>query len=151
MRATTAVLIALVFVVPVVTADTERGATVGANLGYESRGLWDAFWFQHPGGATAVTLSWEESLFPGADYDLHLYVGTALDDNYFDPTELVTKSSQRTFAAHVEEVRFLTLPPGLYIAVVMPWQTQLEEYTLVSQTGDLQYATTALGVCRYCY
>lgn len=135
--------------VPVVAADSEQGATVGLNLGTESRGLWDVFWLQHGGGGAGISLSWAASLFPGADYDLHLYRGDALDDGQLLPSELIAKSQTRTFATHTEALG-LGLNAGLYLVAVVPWQTQGETYTLQA-AGNLEYATTAVGVCRYCY
>lgn len=144
-----ALILVPLLTIPTAWADTEQGATVGLNLGYESRGLWDVFWLEHPGGGAGLSLSWAPSLFPGADYDLHLYRGDALDDNELLPDELIAKSQTRTFAPHAESIN-VGLPTGLYLVAVVPWQTQAEVYTL-GAAGNLEFAATAVGVCKYCY
>ena len=141
----------LVLTLPVAVAGpSEQGATVGLNLGVTSVGVWDAWQFDHVGGTATLGLSWAPSLFPGADYDLHLYTGDALDDNALTQDELIAKSQTRTFAAHVESI-VRTLPAGRYYVAVMPWQTQAETYTLTANAGHLNYAAAAPGFCSGCY
>lgn len=143
--------LALAFLVasfPSAGADTEQGATVGANLGFMAPGAWDAWWYAHPGGGAAVSLAWEESLFPGADYDLHLYAPSALDDGYLAQAELIAKSNARTFAQHTEGIA-LTLGAATYVVAVVPFQTQAETYTLTTAGGDLQFAAVAVGYVAY--
>ena len=151
MRVAILALPALLLLAPTVgAADSTEGATVGLNLGYESRGLWDLYWWHHPGGSPEASLSWAESLFPGADYDLRLYREGALDDNVLSDAELIAKSQTRKWAPHVETLAE-PLPAGLYVLAVVPWQTQAEVYELTASAGDLEFAATAAGVCRYCY
>lgn len=138
----------LVALAPLAVADEERGGTVGLNLGYIAPGLWDAYWYQHPGGGAGLSLSWAPSLFPGADYDLHLYRPDALNDGYLSQSELLAKSNQRTFAAHVESLG-LSLSAARYVVAVVPFQTQGEIYTLQSAGGDLQFAAVAAGYITY--
>lgn len=133
---------------PVAVADTGQGGTVGVNLGYVAPGAWDAWWYQHAGGGAAIELSWARSVFPGADYDLHLYKPGALNDGYLAQSELVAKSSTRTFAPHAEALS-LDLPAARYVVAVVPFQTQLETYTLSTAGGDLQYAAMAVGFVAY--
>lgn len=148
MRAALAFLLLIPLMVPAVAADSEQGATVGVNLGYIAPGLWDAYWYQHPGGGASFSLSWAPSMFPGADYDLHLYVPTALNDGYLSPTELIIKSNQRTFAPHVEGFS-LGLAAARYVVAVVPFQTQAETYTVSTAGGDLAFAAVAVGYITY--
>lgn len=150
MRPILVVLLALALVplAPTALSDTEQGATVGVNLGAIAPGLWDAFWYQHPGGGASFSLSWAPSLFPGADYDLHVYKPGALDDGYLAQSELVAKSGTRTFAAHTEAIS-ASLPAARYVVAVVPFQTQGEVYTLSATPGQLQYAAAAVGFIAY--
>lgn len=142
---TVLVLLACAATPAVLAADSEKGATVGLDLGDQSVGLWDVFQYDHPGGVAGLGLSWAPSLFPGADYDLHLYPSSALDDRVLLSEETIAASAQRTFEPHAEGLS-LTLPAGRYYVAVMPWQTQGEIYTLTAATGVLEFATTAPGV-----
>lgn len=144
------VVLACAIAPSVLAAESEQGATVGLNLGYQSVGLWDVYEYDHPGGTTGLGLSWAASLFPGADYDLHLYPYAALDDLVLLSEEMLADSSQRTFAPHVESIAY-PAPAGRYYVAVMPWQTQGEVYTLTAASGVLRFATTAPGVCERCY
>ena len=148
MRPTLLLVLFALVAPPLATADTEQGATVGVNLGLIAPGAWDAWWYAHPGGSATLSLSWAASLFPGADYDLHLYQPTALDDGYLSQTELIAKSNTRTFAPHTESLA-PTLSAATYVVAVVPFQTQAETYTLSATPGQLQFAGVAVGYVAY--
>lgn len=135
---------------PTLLAGSGQGSTVGVDLGYVQPGLWDMWWFEKAGGTSAATivLSWEESLFPGADYDLRLYREGALDDRRLSSSELLAASETRTFDPHQERID-ATLAPGVYVVVVVPFQTQGEVYTLQADPGFVDYAGVALGCTSY--
>jgi hypothetical protein len=139
MRRAAFVLVALL-AVPLAAADTEQGATVGVNLGFVAPGLWDVFQLDTSG--TGVSLAWAASLFPGADYDLRVYRGDALQDGALTPNEEVASSLTRTFAPHTEQVG---VGAGRFLVAVCPFQAQGETYTLSAPSGELRFAAAAVG------
>lgn len=144
MRAALVLLLALPLV-PLAGADQESGSSVGVNLGYVSPGVWNLYTFATPGGPVTLTLSWQQPLaFPFADYDLRLYVPTALDDGSLVDSELIAQSSQHPYKHHDERID-TPVGAGTYWVAVVPFQTQNERYTLTANPGDLQFAGPAVG------
>lgn len=144
------VLLAFLVVVPLAVADDETGSTYGLNLGYVAPGVWDAYWFDAPGGTLSASLSWEDAApFPFADYDLHLYRPGAFDDGSLTPSELVAESSNHPYAHHAEALAYAAPAPGLYVVAVVPFQAQGETYSLAATPGDLQPAGKAFGYVAY--
>ena len=138
-----ALLLPLLLLAPLAAADTEQGATTGWNLGVLAPGLWDVYQVDHPGSAT-FSLTWEESVaFPFADYDLRLYRPGAFDDQYLEPRELVAASEQHPYAHHSEAFSHAG-PAGRYWLAVVPFQAQMETYTVYS-SARLAFSTTAVG------
>lgn len=140
-----ATLVLALALVPVAAADQSQDATVGLNLGVVAPGLWDIFAFHSPGGAVDVTLTWvEPALFPFADYDLQIYQPWANDDGDFDDHELVARSAHHPYAHHSERA-LVHLAQARYWIAVVPFQAQLEKYTLTTSTGALDFEESVFG------
>ena len=135
-------VLAILALVPVAAAGSEQGATLGADLGFVAPGVWDV-WYVDLAGAFTVTLTWEPAVVFFADYDLHLYVPHALDDGFLARSELLAESVQHPHAHHSEAVSGV-LGPGTFLAAVVPYQTQMEVYTLAGPAG-VRYAAPAPG------
>lgn len=131
---------------PLAGADSKSGSTYGANGGFAYAGVWDVYTFDKVGGTSAATiaLSWDASLFPGADYDLRLYRPGSLDDGVLRNSELVTANETRSFTVRDTAIT-RTLAEGRYVVAVVPFQTQGERYTLSAEPGWLRFEGRAPG------
>lgn len=137
----------LLALAPLAAADSRTGSTYGMNGGLVQAGVWDVYTFDKVGGTSTATirLTWDASLFPGADYDLRLYRPGALADGVLRDDELVTAAETRSFSTR-EEVITRTLADGKYVVAVVPFQAQGERFTLSADPGWLNVAGRAPGV-----
>lgn len=132
---------------PLAGAAQASGRAYGADAFYAAAGVWDAYWFDHPGGVAVVDLSWEQGLALGVDYDLTVYRPGALDDGALLRSEAVGASWTSGWdVRHSTERVALDLPPGRYVVSVEPMQAQGQRYTLATNTGWLSLAALAPGV-----
>jgi hypothetical protein len=132
----------LTLLAPLGAAESQQGATLGVDLGYVAPGVWDV-WHVELAGLFTVTLTWEAPPVFFSDYDLRLYQPGALDDRLLTDDELLAESSQHPLMHHSESITG-SLGPGVYLAAVVPYQTQMEIYTLTGP-GAVQYAAAAPG------
>lgn len=137
----TLALLALVAMLPpLVGAQTVSGNAVGVNGGCVDVGLWDVYWWSTGGGALSLDLTWARLPVLGADYDLMLYRGNALDDGVLTQDELIASAEHHGSGPAHEQLAFASLPGGLYVVAVVPYQAEGETYSLTAP-GQLQHAT----------
>lgn len=146
-RVLLALLVAALALAPLAAGTTATGSTYGVNGGYAYAGVWIVYEFDKVGGTSPAVfdLTWEKSLFPGADYDLRLYRPGSLDDGVLRNSELLNASETRSFATRHESLARV-LPEGKYVVAVVPFQTQGERFTLSAEPGWLNLAGRAPGV-----
>lgn len=148
------VLLALLALPPAVPAETRTGATYGVNLGYWDVGNWNTWWFGKAGtGPATITLTWNNGIFPGTDYDLLVYAVGAMDDGVLNERP-IAEASTRSFVVRHESLT-LNLPPTTfnkeYLIAVVAHQAQGETYTLSADPGYLiKNSGPVLGVRGYC-
>jgi hypothetical protein len=147
MRALALALVLVAAALPVAGADSESQRAVGMNLGYVQPGTWCVYYYTTAGPST-LSLTWQQGMFPFADYDLRLYRPNALQDGALEQHELIAESSQHPYAHHSEHLA-VDLAPGTYTVAVAPFQAQGETFTLVASPGDLQLATCSMIGYQY--
>ncbi|GEM_PF-4482013 len=125
---------------PFAAGGSASGAAYGVNGGCVDAGGWDVWYWFTGGGAVTVGLTWSRLPVLGADYDLQVYRGDALDDGVLTPDEMIGASEHHGAGPAQESVSFASLPGGTYFVAVVPYQAEGEGYDITAP-GSFQYAT----------
>jgi len=137
-------LVPLLFLAPVVGANSETGSATGAYLcavnGAQQAGVGMAYFVANDAGVPVtdtLALSWIHPPLLVSDYDLELWTSTGSEGTVTLGTEVAASEHHGSFAPANESITFTFPAHSVYIALVVPFQTKGEPFTLTSGATTL--------------